>query len=139
MTRDSSTARLLPMAMFFSDLAANLGGLKNPLYTLHEILTKAADAARIYRPDSLGQRPAREAVAEYYGGLNIPAEQILITPGTSVSYWYCFKLLAEPGDEILCPQPSYPLVVYIARLAGVYMRHYRLVESRDWAIDLDYL
>jgi alanine-synthesizing transaminase len=158
------------MAMFFSELAANLGGAKNPLYVLHErlkteghqiidlvrgnvnehgivyppdilqeILVNAADAARIYRPDSLGQRPARDAIGQYYGKLNIPPEHILITPGTSVSYWYCFKLLAEPGDEILCPQPSYPLFDYIARLAGVHMAHYRLLESRQWAIDLDYL
>jgi aspartate/methionine/tyrosine aminotransferase len=158
------------MAMFFSDLARNLGGTRNPLYTLYErlkadgtpivdlvrgnvnehgivyppeilqeILRNAADAARIYKPDSLGQRPAREAIARYYEGLNIPAEDIVITPGTSVSYWYCFKLLAEPGDEILCPQPSYPLFDYIARLAGVHMAHYRLLESRQWAIDLDYL
>jgi alanine-synthesizing transaminase len=158
------------MAMFFSELAANLGGAKNPLYVLHErlkteghqiidlvrgnvnehgivyppdilqeILMNAADAARIYRPDSLGQRPAREAIGQYYGKLNIPPDQILITPGTSVSYWYCFKLLAEPGDEILCPQPSYPLFDYIARLAGVHLAHYRLLESRQWAIDLDYL
>jgi aspartate/methionine/tyrosine aminotransferase len=158
------------MAMFFSDLAANLGGQRNPLYTLHEdlkakgipivdlvrgnvnehgiayppdilqqILEKAAGAARIYRPDSIGQAPAREAIAEYYTGLNIPSRHILITPGTSVSYWYCFKLLAEPGDEILCPQPSYPLFDYIARLAGVQMTHYRLQESRRWDIDLDYL
>ena len=158
------------MAMFFSELAENLGGPKNPLYLLHErlktegyaivdlvrgnvnehgivyppdilqdILEKAAESARVYRPDSLGQRPAREAIAEYYGNLNIPAEQILVTPGTSVSYWYCFKLLAEPGDEILCPQPSYPLFDYIARLAGVHMANYRLMESRQWAIDLDYL
>src|SRR6266481_959162 len=170
MTRDSSTARLLAMAMFFSDFAANLGGQKNPLYTLHErlkaegiqivdlvrgnvnehgiiyppeilreILAEAAEAARICRPDSLGQRPAREAIAQYYAGLNIPPEHVLITPGTSVSYWYCFKLLAEPGDEILCPQPSYPLFDYIARLAGVHMANYRLLESRQWAIDLDYL
>ena len=158
------------MAMFFSDLAANLGGQRNPLYTLHEelkaegttivdlvrgnvnehgidyppellreILAKAADAARIYRPDSIGQLPAREAIARYYGELTVPPEHILVTPGTSVSYWYCFKLLAEPGDEILCPQPSYPLFDYIARLAGVQMTHYRLRESHQWAIDLDYL
>src|SRR5215467_11904990 len=123
---DSSTARLLAMTMFFSDLAANLGGQRNPLYTLHEdlkskgtpivdlvrgsvnehgiiypreilqeILAKAADAARIYRPDSIGQPPAREAISQYYAELNIPPHHILITPGTSVSYWYCFKLLAE--------------------------------------------
>ena len=40
---------------------------------------------------------------------------------------------------MLCPQPSYPLFDYIARLAGVEMTHYRLVESRQWAIDLNYV
>src|SRR5437764_10204596 len=114
-------------------------GIDNPPEILLEILARAVDRARLYRPDSLGQWPAREAIAQYYGSLRVPPEQILITPGTSVSYWYCFKLLAERGDEILCPQPSYPLFDYIARLAGVEMTNYRLVESRQWAIDLDYL
>ena len=50
---------------------------------------------------------AREAVSRYYGDLKIdPTDQVLMTPGTSIAYWYCFKLLAEPGDEILSPQPS---------------------------------
>src|SRR5438445_8135598 len=48
-------------------------------------------------------------------------------------------LITEDGNEILSPQPSYPLFDYIARLAGVYMRHYRLDERRGWAIDLDHL
>jgi alanine-synthesizing transaminase len=117
----------------------NEHGIVYPPDILENILAKAAGAARVYRPDSLGQPAAREAVARYYSNLKIPPEQILMTPGTSVSYWYCFKLLAEPGDEMLCPQPSYPLFDYIARLASVYMRHYRLLESREWAIDLDYL
>jgi alanine-synthesizing transaminase len=117
----------------------NEHGIVYPPEVLDRILLKASEAARVYRPDSLGQLPAREAVARYYGNLRIPPSQILLTPGTSISYWYCFKLLTEPGDEILCPQPSYPLFDYIARLTGVYMRHYRLVESRGWAIDLDQL
>jgi len=117
----------------------NEHGIAYPAEILQETLGKAAQRAQVYRPDSLGQRVAREAIAQYYAGLTIPPEQILITPGTSVSYWYCFKLLAEPGDEILCPQPSYPLFDYIARLAGVHMANYRLLESRQWAIDLDYL
>jgi aspartate/methionine/tyrosine aminotransferase len=62
-----------------------------------------------------------------------------MTPGTSVSYWYCFKLLAEAGDEILTPQPSYPLFDYIAKLCGVELRNYRLREDRGWAIDLNHL
>src|SRR6266487_4658332 len=117
----------------------NEQGIVYPPEILQEILARAGNRARVYRPDSLGQWPAREAIAQYYGSLRVPPEQILITPGTSVSYWYCFKLLAERGDEMLCPQPSYPLFDYIARLAGVEMTHYRLQESRQWAIDLDYL
>ena len=117
----------------------NEHGIVYPREILAEILQHGAEAARIYRPDSLGQRPAREAITQYYGSAKISADRIVITPGTSVSYWYCFKLLTENGDEILCPQPSYPLFDYIARLAGVYMRQYRLNEANNWAIDLDHL
>jgi len=152
--------------MHFSLVAESLAASKNPLYQLRDelshngstvidlvrgnvnehgivfppdlfktILDDAAESARVYRPDSFGQEPARETVASYYNGL-VPSNQIVITPGTSVSYWYCFRLLAEPGDEILAPQPSYPLFDYIAKLCGVQMRHYRLREDRDWTIDL---
>jgi len=155
--------------MHFSSLSESLAGSKNPLYRIHEelkldgrsvtdlvrgnvnehgiefphdlfkdILRSAAEAARIYRPDSFGQLPAREAIAAYYGG-RIPANQVVVTPGTSVSYWYCFKLLAESGDEILTPQPSYPLFDYIARLCGVRLRYYRLREDQGLRIDLNYL
>src|SRR5204862_1368393 len=81
----------------------NEHGILYPPDTLEEILKHAAEAGRVYRPDSLGQPPAREAIARYYGGLNIAPAHVVITPGTSVSYWYCFKLLTEPGAEILCP------------------------------------
>src|SRR5262249_23516427 len=117
----------------------NEHGIVYPPDILVEILKEAEETARVYRPDSLGQRSARAAISEYYNGLRISPDHIVITPGTSVSYWYCFKLLTENGDEILSPQPSYPLFDYIARLAGVYMRHYRLDERRGWAIDLDHL
>jgi len=152
--------------MHFSPVAEGLIGSKNPLYVLHDelrreghavldlvrgnvnehgivfppdvlnqILREAAEAARVYRPDSFGQQLAREAIAAYYDA-RIPAGQILITPGTSVSYWYCFKLFAEPGYEILTPRPSYPLFDYIAQLCGVRLTYYRLLEDEGWAIDL---
>src|SRR2546428_11420334 len=49
----------------------NEHGILYPPDELDEILKHAAKAARVYRPDSLGQRPAREAIARYYDGLNI--------------------------------------------------------------------
>ena len=66
----------------------NEHGMIYPPEILQEILMKAAARGRVYRPDSLGQLAAREAIARYYGPVHIAPEQILITPGTSVSYWY---------------------------------------------------
>ena len=119
----------------------NEQGFVFPQDLLEEILARGSRECQIYHPDSFGQIRAREAVSEYYrsGGQSIDPDRILITPGTSLSYWYCFKLLANEGDEILCPCPSYPLFDYIALLSGVKLIPYRLSEARNWAIDIDHL
>jgi hypothetical protein len=119
----------------------NEQGFVFPQDLIEEILVRGSRRCQIYHPDSFGQRSAREAVSEYYRdcGLTIAPECVLITPGSSLSYWYCFKLLADAGDEILCPCPSYPLFDYIAMLCGADLIPYRLKETCDWAIDLDQL
>jgi len=116
-------------------------GILFPPDTLDQILLRAARRSRIYRPDSMGQLSAREAISSYYQtrGSFIPPESILVTPGTSISYWYCFKLLANEGEEVLCPTPSYPLFDYIAGLCGIHVVHYSLDEDRGWALDLENL
>jgi alanine-synthesizing transaminase len=116
-------------------------GIVFPESLLQAAFHEALPVARIYRPDSFGQLVARNAISEYYqeAGLPLPPEQILLSPGTSISYFYCFKLLAESGDEILCPSPSYPLFETIARLCNVRLTSYVLRESCNWEIDLEYL
>jgi alanine-synthesizing transaminase len=112
-----------------------------PQNLIEEILVHGSRNCRIYQPDSFGQKSAREAIADFYlkSGCRIDPDNILITPGSSLSYWYCFKLLANEGDEFLCPCPSYPLFDYIALLSGVKLTSYRLSEANDWAIDLEHL
>ena len=112
-----------------------------PQNLIEEIIGRASRRCRVYHPDSFGQLPAREAVSEFYGksGVTIRPTDILITPGSSLAYWYCFRLLADAGDEILCPRPSYPLFEYIALLAGVKLTSYSMTEKNGWAIDIDYL
>jgi aspartate/methionine/tyrosine aminotransferase len=119
----------------------NQHGIFFPQELLEASLIRGARQARCYHPDSLGQRPARESISSYYRnqGLAIPPENILLTPGTSISYWYCFKLLADEGEEILCPRPSYPLFDYIAEMSGVRMVSYPMEETSAWAIDLERL
>lgn len=119
----------------------NRAGFIFPPEILRQALTQGARQARLYAPDPLGQSAAREVIRYYYHteGLKIPASQIVLTPGTSLSYLYLFKLLANPGDEILCPRPSYPLLDSIADFCHVRLTGYRLLEKNRWEIDLDHL
>lgn len=71
-----------------------------------------------YDPQAAGLLATREAVAEYYADLGavVHPDQIVLTASTSEAYHYLFKLMADPGDEILVPRPSYPLFEFLAGL-----------------------
>ncbi len=92
-----------------------------------------------YEPHPAGLEPARAAVAAYYAerGFLVEPGDILLTAGTSEAYGFLFKLLADPGEEILTPRPSYPLLEFLARLEAVEVRQYRLYYDHGWWIDLD--
>lgn len=91
-----------------------------------------------YEPASAGMMAAREAVSGYYSG-RVPAERILLTASTSEAYGFVFKLLADPGDEVLVPRPSYPLFDFLAALDSVRAVQYPLVYAGGWTIDFEAL
>ena len=88
-----------------------------------------------YEPTAHGLLTAREAVAEYYRG-TAHLDRILLTASTSEAYSYLFKLLCDPGDEILVPRPSYPLFDMLAQLESVRVTHYPLHYHEGWFIDI---
>lgn len=94
-----------------------------------------------YDPQPQGLLLARQAVADYYNGKalrgqrQISAEQILLTTGTSEAYSYLFRLLCDPGDEVLVPRPSYPLFDFLADIQDVKLRRYDLFYDHGWHID----
>ena len=101
----------------FADLVSgnvSTQGIQFPAKLLEASMAAGIRASRLYHPDPLGQPPARQAISHYYAeeGFKIPPDQILLTPGTSVSYWYAFKMLADVGDEILAPMPVLPFRFY---------------------------
>ncbi len=101
----------------------------------------SSDEALRYEPDSRGLLRAREAVAAYYAerGLQVSPEQIFLTTTTSEAYTYIFRLLANPGDNVLTPQPSYPLFDYLAGLNDVEIVAYSLRYQDGWSIDTESL
>jgi aspartate/methionine/tyrosine aminotransferase len=90
-----------------------------------------------YDPHPLGLFEAREAVAADYARRGIPVSpsRIALTTSTSESYSLLFKLLCDPGDSVLVPQPSYPLFEYLTALDGVEGRPYRLAFEGGWSFD----
>ena len=111
-------------------------------YPQAEILASLTDERALrYDPSPGGLRAAREAVAGYYRaeGLSIGPARVLLTASTSEAYAYLFKLLANPGDEILAPRPSYPLFEFLAGLESVRIRQYPLRYDGVWHVDFEAL
>ena len=90
-----------------------------------------------YDPQPKGLIGAREAIAEYYDSRReqVDPEALVLTSGTSEGYSYIFRLLANPGDEILVPKPSYPLFDLLADLQDVKLVPYPLLYDHGWQID----
>ena len=90
-----------------------------------------------YDPDPKGLLSARRAVAEYYSarGTTVPAEDIVLTTSTSEAYSFVFRLLCNPGDELLIPEPSYPLFSFLADIQDVKLVGYPLLYDHGWQID----
>jgi hypothetical protein len=112
------------------------------VYPATEIARLLSDARSLtYQPEPAGLPAAREAVARYYAerGESVDPGRILLTASTSEAYAWLFKLLADPGDEVLAPRPSYPLFDYLAALESVRVVQYPLVYHGAWTIDPDAL
>jgi alanine-synthesizing transaminase len=122
------TASNPTLSGFSYDAAATLAPLAGP-----EALT--------YSPDPRGLRPAREAVCSYYRdhGASVEPEQIFLTTSTSEAYSFLFRLLCDPGDEVLIGQPGYPLFDFLARLDDVGLVSYELFYDHGWHLDLESL
>jgi alanine-synthesizing transaminase len=118
------------------DEAAILHALRNP---------KSLD----YDPQPKGLLSARQAVARYYGSSphplksakggapthEIDPESLILTTSTSEGYSYVFRLLCNPGEEVLVPKPSYPLFDFLADLQDVKLTGYPLIYDHGWQID----
>ncbi|HLK22291.1 MAG TPA: pyridoxal phosphate-dependent aminotransferase [Bryobacteraceae bacterium] len=106
-------------------------------YGSDQIVESFADARWLrYEPAPAGIVAAREAVSQYYSN-RVPMGRILLTASTSEAYGFLFKLLADPGDEILAPRPSYPLFDFLAALDSVRIVQYPLIYHGRWSIDFE--
>ncbi|HVT04730.1 MAG TPA: pyridoxal phosphate-dependent aminotransferase [Thermoanaerobaculia bacterium] len=115
-------------------------GLSYPLEELSAILGRSARAS--YSPDSRGLLSARQAIAAELSkrGSDVSPDDLILTASTSEAYSFLFKLLCNPGDSVLVPVPSYPLLEHLAALESVAIRTFPLTfhskaENSRWALE----
>jgi aspartate/methionine/tyrosine aminotransferase len=92
--------------------------------------------ADVYRPEPLGLRSAREAIAALYAerGALVDPDRVVVAASTSELYGWLFKLLCDPGDRVLVPRPSYPLLDFLAKLEGVELASYATRRDEGFAL-----
>jgi alanine-synthesizing transaminase len=107
-------------------------------YNEDEVLRAVSDPLVLrYQPNPRGLNSARKAVLEYYQaqGAKLDISQIFLTASTSEAYSFIFRLLGDPGDQLLAPQPSYPLFDFLTRLNDLELVQYPLIEDDHWRVD----
>jgi aspartate/methionine/tyrosine aminotransferase len=104
----------------------------------HTLLAVLADPRALdYDPQPRGSLNARQAVCGYYAdhGVAVDPEHVVLTTSTSEAYSYLFRLLCDPGAEIVVPQPGYPLFDFLATLDDVRLKAAPLVYDQGWQIE----
>jgi aspartate/methionine/tyrosine aminotransferase len=93
--------------------------------------------ALVYDPDPRGLFAARRAVVDYYAShqIQVGLDDIILTTSTSEAYSFVFRILCNPGDEILIPEPSYPLFAFLAEIQDVKLVSYPLIYDHGWQTD----
>jgi aspartate/methionine/tyrosine aminotransferase len=107
-------------------------------YDRERILSALADPQSLsYEPEPKGLLAAREVIVGYYAdrGDHVAASDMLLTTSTSEAYSFVFRILCNPGDEVLIPTPSYPLFDLLADIQDVRLVRYPLIYDHGSQID----
>ena len=106
-------------------------------YDRERILSALADPQSLsYEPEPKGLLAAREVIVGCYAdrGDHVAASDMLLTTSTSEAYSFVFRILCNPGDEVLIPTPSYPLFDLLADIQDVRLVRYPLIYDHGWQI-----
>lgn len=115
-------------------------GFQTPPHLVEAVKRAVDDGHNGYAP-SVGIAPAREAVAEECTrrGMPVSADRVVLTAGTSEGIELALTALAEAGDEVLIPVPTYPLYTAVLAKIGARAVFYRTDPAHGWLPDLDHI
>jgi alanine-synthesizing transaminase len=112
-------------------------GFKTPPHMIEAVERAMRDSHNGYAP-SVGILPAREAVADELSrrGMPMSPDRVVITSGTSEGIELTLTAIAEGGDEVLIPSPTYPLYTAVLAKIGAKPVFYRKDPGNAWLPDV---
>jgi aspartate/methionine/tyrosine aminotransferase len=118
----------------------NQFGFLTPPHLIEAVVKAMRDGHNGYTP-SPGIAEAREAAAADFGsrGVNVSADRVLITSGTSEGIELALTAIVDEGEEVLVPSPTYPLYTAVLAKIGAQPAYYRTDHTREWLPDLDHI
>jgi len=116
------------------------GGFRTPDHLVETVARAMRDGHNGYLP-SPGILPARQAVADDYSSRGVPVspDRVLITTGTSEAIELALSALADEGDQVLIPLPTYPLYTAVLAKLGAEPLYYRADPLSGWLPDIEHL
>ena len=123
------------------DIEFNLASSEGPRWTLNEILSLAGEEERerFLNHKLAYSRPAgadglRAAIADMQG---VDVDAVQVVTGASEALLILFWLAAEPGANVVLPQPGYPPFSALPESLGIEIRYYGVRKENDFRIDLE--
>ena len=112
-------------------------GFNTPPHMIEAVERAMRDGHNGYAP-SVGILAAREAVADELTrrGMPVGPDRVVITSGTSEGIELTLTALAEAGDEVLIPSPTYPLYTAVLAKIGARAVFYRKDPDNHWLPDV---
>jgi len=103
---------------------------------------KAIEDGYTHYGPSAGLPEARKVIAEYISktrDIDVGAEEVVITPGGKPIIYFCLNALAGPGDEVIYPNPGFPIYESVINFVGAKPVAVPLLEEKGFTFDIDYL
>ncbi|MBI5868820.1 MAG: pyridoxal phosphate-dependent aminotransferase [candidate division Zixibacteria bacterium] len=114
---------------------------ETPAHIVDEAVRALKGGATHYGP-SPGIPEARQAIARYVSetrGVPVDMDRVVITPGAKPIMFYTILALVDEGDEVIYPNPGFPIYESVISFVGGRPVPIKLREENDFRLDVDEL
>jgi len=109
---------------------------------IKEAAIKAINSGYTHYGPSAGIPELREAIAQYISktrGINVEADEVVVTPGAKPIMFFSILALVNPGEEVLYPNPGFPIYESVANFVGAKPVPIPLMEDNGFRMDPEYV